>query len=76
MIENLQPRLQGAISLHRRGRDWGFMRIKGRNSDVKGASGPKSEEEKYLLFERDRQIFKNSEKKLALVPRLENVVCK
>ena len=42
----MHPRLQGAISLHRRGRDWGFMGIEGRNRDFKGASGPKSEEEK------------------------------
>ena len=41
----------------------GFTGIEGRNSDVKGASGSKSEEEKYT-FEPDRHLFKKARKKI------------
>ena len=51
---------QGAISLHRRGRDLGFTGIVSRNSDVKGASGGRE----IMTFERDRHFFKKARKKL------------
>ena len=50
LLKIMHPRLQGAISLNRRGRDWGF---EGQYSD-KGASDPKSEEEKWC-----RRTLKN-----------------
>ena len=42
----MQPRLQGALSLKQKGPLKGFTGIEGRKRDVNGADDPESEEEK------------------------------
>ena len=61
---NKHPRLQGVVSLHRRSRYMGLHGNLGYwNSNVKGASDPKSEGEKQEpTFERDRHMSKKREK--------------
>ena len=61
---NDHPRLQGAVSLHRRGRYMGLHGNLGRNSNVKGAGDPKSEGEKQKLLLSAIVIFSKKREKL------------